>query len=183
MRLAEQEKISPAMIAEFQRLTILDCVCDEHGNPLLSAEDWETVKRSNGKLIVSLWGEDQRAQLREGGRRGKRIRRSGFRRERVELAIAIGCWPGDVDRRALIEPDDVRDMLAYFREIRPPQGLRWKPCWPHCSRASSTPRGEGQRPVAIDDVLPWSEINRIRSKGTEELTVDEWRKAMRHTYG
>lgn len=55
MRLAEQEKISPAMIAEFQRLTILDCVCDEHGNPLLSAEDWETVKRSNGKLIVSLW--------------------------------------------------------------------------------------------------------------------------------
>lgn len=55
MRLAEQEKISPAMIAEFQRLTILDCVCDEHGNPLLSAEDWETVKRSNGKLIVALW--------------------------------------------------------------------------------------------------------------------------------
>ena len=55
MRLAEQEKISPAMIAEFQRLTILDCVCDEHGNPLLSADDWETVKRSNGKLIVSLW--------------------------------------------------------------------------------------------------------------------------------
>ena len=33
MRLAEQEKISPAMIAEFQRLTILDCVCDEQGNP------------------------------------------------------------------------------------------------------------------------------------------------------
>jgi len=55
MRLAEQEKISPAMIAEFQRLTILDCVCDEQGNPLLSADDWETVKRSNGKLIVSLW--------------------------------------------------------------------------------------------------------------------------------
>ena len=55
MRLAEQEKISPAMIAEFQRLTILDCVCDEQGNPLLSAEDWETVKRSNGKLIVALW--------------------------------------------------------------------------------------------------------------------------------
>ena len=55
MRVAEQEKISPAMIAEFQRLTILDCVCDEHGNPLLLAEDWETVKRSNGKLIVSLW--------------------------------------------------------------------------------------------------------------------------------
>ena len=43
------------MIAEFQRLTILDCVCDEQGNPLLSADDWETVKRSNGKLIVSLW--------------------------------------------------------------------------------------------------------------------------------
>ena len=55
MRLAEQEKISPAMIAEFQRLTILDCVCDEQGNPLLSADDWETVKRSNGKLIVALW--------------------------------------------------------------------------------------------------------------------------------
>ena len=55
MRLAEQEKISPAMIAEFQRLTILDCVCDEQGNPLLSAEDWDTVKRSNGKLIVALW--------------------------------------------------------------------------------------------------------------------------------
>jgi len=55
MRLTEQEKISPAMIAEFQRLTILDCVCDEQGNPLLSAEDWETVKRSNGKLIVALW--------------------------------------------------------------------------------------------------------------------------------
>ena len=55
MRLAEQEKISPAMIAEFQRLTILDCVCDEQGNPLLLAEDWDTVKRSNGKLIVALW--------------------------------------------------------------------------------------------------------------------------------
>ena len=55
MRLAEQEKISPAMIAEFQRLTILDCVCDEQGNPLLSADDWETVKRSNGKMIVALW--------------------------------------------------------------------------------------------------------------------------------
>ena len=80
------------MIAEFQRLTILDCVCDEHGNPLLSAEDWETVKRSNGKLIVSV-GRSAGTQLREGGRRGKQIRRSGFRRERVELAIAIGCWP------------------------------------------------------------------------------------------
>ena len=55
MRLAEQEKISPAMIAEFQRVTILDCVCDEQGNPLLSADDWEVVKRSNGKMIVSLW--------------------------------------------------------------------------------------------------------------------------------
>lgn len=55
MRLAEQEKVSPAMIAEFQRLTILDCVCDEQGNPLLSADDWETVKRSNGKMIVALW--------------------------------------------------------------------------------------------------------------------------------
>lgn len=55
MRLAEQEKISPAMIAEFQRVTILDCVCDEQGNPLLSADDWETVKRSNGKMIVALW--------------------------------------------------------------------------------------------------------------------------------
>ena len=55
MRLAEQEKISPAMIAEFQRVTILDCVCDEQGNPLLSADDWEVVKRSNGKMIVALW--------------------------------------------------------------------------------------------------------------------------------
>ena len=81
------------MIAEFQRLTILDCVCDEQGNPLLSADDWgnsQALKRQIDRLSV---GEDQRAQLREGGRRGKRIRRSGFRRERVELAIALGCWP------------------------------------------------------------------------------------------
>ena len=51
------------------------------------------------------------------------------------------------------------------------------------ARVVNATRGEGQRPVAIDDVLPWSEINRIRSKGTEELTVDEWKKAMRHTFG
>ena len=46
MRLAEQEKISPAMIAEFQRLTILDCVCDEHKIPCCRRKTGETVKRS-----------------------------------------------------------------------------------------------------------------------------------------
>ena len=128
-------------------------------------------------------GEDQRAQRREGGSRGKRIRRSGFRRERVELAIALGCWPSDVDRRALIEPDDVRDMLAYFREIRP-QGCDGNHAGRIALRASSTPHAaKGSDRLRIDDVLPWSEINRIRSKGTEELTVDEWKKAMRHTFG
>ena len=75
-------------------------------------------------------------------------------------------------------------MLAYFREIRPPQGLAMETMLAALlARVVNATRGEGQRPVAIDDVLPWSEINRIRSKGTEELTVDEWRKATRHTYG
>lgn len=77
MRLAEQEKISPAMIAEFQRLTILDCVCDEQGNPLLSADDWETVKRSNGKLIVSLWKKINKRQADKEAEAGNELGEAG----------------------------------------------------------------------------------------------------------
>ena len=36
------------------------------------------------------------------------------------------------------------------------------------ARVVNATRGEGQRPVAIDDVLPWSEINRIHARRVQK---------------
>jgi len=79
----------------------------------------------------------------------------------------------------------VRDMLAYFREVRPPQGLALETMLAGLlARVINATRGEGQRPVSLDDVIPWSQINRIHAKGeARELTAEEWQKALRHTYG
>lgn len=76
-------------------------------------------------------------------------------------------------------------MIAYFREIRPPQGLAIETMLAALlARVINATRGDGQRPVSLEDVIPWSDINRIQAKGeTQELSIDEWQKAMRHTYG
>lgn len=69
--------VSPAVIAEFQRLTILDCVCDQDGNPLLSEADWEHVKKSNGKLIVSLWNAINKRQADKEAEAGNKLGEAG----------------------------------------------------------------------------------------------------------
>lgn len=76
-------------------------------------------------------------------------------------------------------------MLAYFREVRPPQALVTETMLAALlARVINATRGEGQKPIAVDEVIPWSEINRIRAKGeTQELSLEEWQTMMRRTLG